>query len=95
MLKRYDFRVKNGIPGLYVVPDGDYYLVSDVEATMIERPDAEAIEVLKEIRRHYLDHATRCDGVRNQMAPRQKELNMYRVRILTALLRLMGVEVES
>jgi len=40
-----------------------------------------------------LDHATRCDGVRNQIAPRQKELDMYRVGVLTALLRLMGVEV--
>jgi len=37
--------------------------------------------------------ATRCDGVRNQIAPRQKELDMYRVGVLTALLRLMGVEV--
>ena len=41
-MKRYDFRVKNGVPGLYAVEDGDYYFVPDVESTMIPRPDAGA-----------------------------------------------------
>ena len=52
-MKRYDFRVKDGIPGLYVVEDGDYYFVADVAATMIERPSEDearkAVDRLAEV----------------------------------------------
>ena len=98
-MKRYDFRVKDGIPGLYRVEDGDYYLVADVEREMIPRPSGEEARSISEIV-EYFDglikgeeyHQSVCDECHTSVQRSRDRVYKYK-EWKAALLRLMGVEV--
>ena len=91
-MKRYDFRVKDGIPGLYVVEDGDYYFVADVNATMIPRPD----ELRAKLAVNAVIDAARSDQI-SYMCDHPDSGKYERRKAITeearaAVLALMGVE---